>query len=112
MRRLLIAFVVLALLLWGSLWSSSTVERTVNEVVAALEADELEQAYALWMRAQSKFGALLLHDELDQANLLFARLRAAQAAGLEDDLRVDRAELLSQLRHLPELEKPSIMNLL
>ena len=65
MRRLLIAFVVLALLLWGSLWSSSTVERTVNEVVAALEADELEQAYALWMRAQSKFGALLLHDELD-----------------------------------------------
>ncbi len=112
MQRLVIALVILAVLIWGSFWSSSTVQTTVDELVLQIEADQIEAAYEKWNASQSLLGSLLLHDELDSASRLFERVFTAQKIGAADDYSLDRAELIEQLQHLPQLEKPSLKNLL
>ena len=89
MRRVWMALALLALLIWGSWWSLHTVERTTSDIAALIEAGEL-----------------------DAADRLFDRVLAARDAGNAEDLALDRTELLSQLRHLPDLERPSLINLL
>ena len=107
MQRLFLALSLFALLIWGSLWSS----RTVEAIVQDMESGRLEQAYEKWSAAQTLLGSLLLHEELDEVNRLFARVRTAQKEQITDDLLLDRTELLAQLRHLPDLEQPNLKNL-
>ena len=111
MQRLFLALSLFALLIWGSLWSSRTVEATVDAIVQDMESGRLEQAYEKWSAAQTLLGSLLLHEELDEVNRLFARVRTAQKEQITDDLLLDRTELLAQLRHLPHLEQPNLKNL-
>ncbi len=111
MNRMIAALVLCALLIWGCIWSYSTVERTVSGITASIETGDLESAYAEWTDAEPRLGVLLLHDELDKAELLFARVMAAKEAGKTDELASGQAELLAQLKSLPELEMPSIKNI-
>ena len=111
MQRILAALFLCAALVFGSIWSLRVVERTMDEIALTVEAGQLEQAYTQWEDAQLLLGSLLLHDEIDQADRLFDRVLAAQASGSETDYRVDCAELLTQLRHLPDLQRPSLKNL-
>lgn len=112
MRRVWMALALLALLVFGSWWSLRAVERTTADIAALIEAGELDAAHRRWDEAQTLLGSLLLHDELDTADRLFDRVLAAQDAGDAGNLALDRTELLSQLRHLPDLERPSLINLL
>ena len=48
---------------------------------------------------------------IEIADRLFDRMLTAKAAGSKTDYLLDRAELLAQLRHLPELQRPNIRNL-
>ena len=107
MQRLFLALSLFALLIW----SSRTVEATVDAIVQDMESGRLEQAYEKWSAAQTLLGSLLLHEELDEVNRLFARVRTAQKEQITDDLLLDRTELLAQLRHLPDLEQPNLKNL-
>ena len=91
MKRLLTAAVLCTVLILGSVWSVRAVDNTA-------------QAVAL-------LGALLLHSEIDQADRLFDRVLAAQQNGLTDEFSLDRAELLAQLRHLPDVQRPTLKNL-
>ena len=111
MRRVWMALALLALLLLGSWWSLRTVERTTEAIAAEIEAGNLDAAHQRWDEAQVLLGSLLLHDELDAADRLFDRVLAARDAGNGEDFALDRTELLSQLRHLPDLERPSLINL-
>ena len=109
MKRLLAAAVLCAVLILGSVWSINAVQKTTQAVALDVENDRLTEARETWDSAQTMLGALLLHEELDQADRLFDRVLAAQDSGA--DTALDRAELLAQLRHLPELQKPSLKNL-
>lgn len=109
MKRLLAAAVLCAVLILGSVWSINAVQKTTQAVALDVENDRLTEARETWDSAQTMLGALLLHEELDQADRLFDRVLAAQDSGT--DTALDRAELLAQLRHLPELQKPSLKNL-
>ena len=110
MKRLLAAAVLCAVLILGSVWSINAVQKTTQAVALDVENDRLTEARETWDSAQTMLGALLLHEELDQADRLFDRVLAAQDSG-GTDTALDRAELLAQLRHLPELQKPSLKNL-
>lgn len=112
MRRLCIALLLLALLIWGSWWSLHTVERITGSIVRQIQAGELDKAHQRWDSAQLLLGSLLLHDEIDQADRLFDRVLAAHASGSAEDFLLDCTELVAQLNHLPELERPSLINLL
>ena len=109
MKRLLAAAVLCAVLILGSVWSINAVQKTTQAVALDVENGRLTAARETWDSAQTMLGALLLHEELDQADRLFDRVLAAQDSGT--DTALDRAELLAQLRHLPELQKPSLKNL-
>lgn len=110
MRRLTAAFVLLVLLLSGCIWSARSVERVCQRAASALLAGDPETAHAIWEDAQPLLGALLPHEEIDETGLLFERLAAARE-GNGDESRLDRAELLARLRHLPEMEKPTARNI-
>lgn len=109
MKRLLAAAVLCAVLILGSVWSVNAVQKITQAVALDVENGRLAEARETWDSAQTLLGALLLHEELDQADRLFDRVLAAQDSGT--DTALDRAELLAQLRHLPELQKPSLKNL-
>lgn len=112
MRRMLVAIALLAVLVAGCIWSDQALDRAVAEIANAVETGDLETAYQKWTDAETLFGSLLLHDELDEADRLFERIRQAKAIGKEDELALCRAELLAQLRHLPDLDEPSVKNVL
>lgn len=112
MQRLVIALVIFAALIWGSFWSSNTVKTTVSDMIQHIESDQIDAAYKKWNSAQSLLGSLLLHDELDSISRLFERVYTAQKIDAQDDYLLDRAELITQLQHLPQLENPSLKNLL
>ena len=94
MKRLLTAAVLCTVLILGSVWSVRVVDNTAQAVALDVENDRL-----------------LLHSEIDQADRLFDRVLAAQQNGLTDEFSLDRAELLAQLRHLPEVQRPTLKNL-
>lgn len=111
MKRLLTAAVLCAVLILGSVWSVKAVDNTAQAVALDVENDRLNEARETWDAAQTLLGALLLHSEIDQADRLFDRVLAAQQNGLTDEFSLDRAELLAQLRHLPEVQRPTLKNL-
>lgn len=109
MNRLLIACVLSVLLVWGSIWSVYTVEDTVSDIITQIENGQLDAAYTKWCTAETRFGTLLLHDELDKTDLLFNRLQATDPAS--PLFAPQQAELITQLEHLPDAEKPNLKNL-
>ena len=111
MKRLLTAAVLCTVLILGSVWSVRAVDNTAQAVALDVENDRLNEARETWDAAQTLLGALLLHSEIDQADRLFDRVLAAQQNGLTDEFSLDRAELLAQLRHLPEVQRPTLKNL-
>ena len=108
MTRLLTAAVLCTVLILGSVWSVRVVDNTAQAVALDVENDRLNEARETWDAAQTLLGALLLHSEIDR---LFDRVLAAQQNGLTDEFSLDRAELLAQLRHLPEVQRPTLKNL-
>ncbi len=112
MNRLYAALALCALLIWGCIWSCSTVEQTANDITADIEAGDLDSAYAKWTEAETRFGALLIHDELDKAELLFARAKAVKETGGTEKAVIEQAELLTQIKSLPEMSKPLLKNIL
>lgn len=111
MKRLWVALILFALLAWGSVWSIQTVDRTVSEITAKLEAGAWIEAYDQWQAAETRFGTLFVHEALDETGNLFERVLALREAGDTEGLAADYAHLLSQLSQLPELQKPSLKNL-
>ncbi|MFR8736898.1 MAG: DUF4363 family protein [Butyricicoccus sp.] len=111
MKRLLTAAVLCTVLILGSVWSIKAVDNTAQAVALDVENDRLNEARETWDAAQTLLGALLLHSEIDQADQLFDRVLVAQQNGLTDEFSLDRAELLAQLRHLPEVQRPTLKNL-
>lgn len=112
MQRILIALLLCGALVFGSIWSERAVDEALGAVAADIEAGEIGQAHEKWEQAQTLLGSLLLHAEVDQTDRLFERVLAAQSAGSESDFLLDRAELLAQLAHLCDLQRPTIRNLL
>ena len=96
MRRLTAALVLLALLLCGCVWSARSVERVCKNASDALRTGDLAAAHAIWEDAQPLLGALLPHEEIDETG---------------DERRLDRAELLARLGHLPEMERATVRNI-
>nr|WP_297171204.1 DUF4363 family protein [uncultured Agathobaculum sp.] len=112
MQRIIFSLILCAALALGSVWSENAVDSAIGAIVTDIERGQFAQAHARWEDSQTLLGSLLLHTEVDQADRLFDRVLTAAANGRTDDLRLDCAELLAQLHHLPELQRPTLRNLL
>lgn len=125
MKRLIVSICLLTALVIGCFWSYGSLNRMTqslaDQVAAAdklLEAGDengsyaaLQESYQLWRQRQQSLGALVRHNELDEIENLF--LRAMQS--LDDDelneYRLHSRELQGMLRHIPEMELPTIQNI-
>ena len=112
MKRLIIALLLCGALIGGSIWSCRAVDTAVAQITTQIEAGDLHAAQAEWQRAQPLLGGLLQHTALEPIDRLFARITAAQRHGADEARITDRAELLAQLRSLPDMLRPTLKNLL
>lgn len=126
MKYLYIGIAVLALVLTGSLLCGMAVERTLEvplfaleQTLTALDAGETERAAALgsaakasWERREPFLCSVLSHEELDAANTTFAELSSYGVTRSETEFRSRCLLLITQLRHMCQMDKPTFYNFL
>lgn len=124
MKAFYIPVGLLAVILGFSLWSGRYVElrtqhwNTLLEEIDGLAGQEaweqagqkLEEAYADWNGSQTFFHTIMDHNELDEAEKLFAGAFAVCREGDDADFHQMLAQLTSQLRLLAETQSVSIKN--
>lgn len=115
MKRLIAACTLLLLLGVGCVVEYQAVARTTDGLAASV-ADQTDPAvlaacFEDWTSHKPLLAALIRHNEIDQIENLYRR--AIQAANNHDlnETRLQVAELTGMLRHLPELEFPSLHNI-
>ena len=126
MKPLVISLAVLGAILAFSLWGGAYVAERTGDWSAQLAAADasaqqerwedaqaqLRKAYADWGRSQAFFHTILEHEELDEAESLFAAAFAACGEADAPDFRTAMAQLDAQLRLLAETQAVSIKNIL
>ena len=126
MKAFYIPVGLLAVILGFSLWSGRYVElrtqhwNTLLEEIDGLAGQEaweqagqkLEEAYADWNGSQTFFHTIMDHNELDEAEELFAGAFAVCREEDGADFHTLLSQLMSQLRLLAEMERFSLRNIL
>ena len=105
MKRLIAACTLLFLLSVSCFAEYQAVARTTDALAAAVDGQTDPAA-----NHKPLLASLIRHNEIDQIENLYRR--AIQAANNRDlnETRLQVAELTGMLRHLPELESPSLHN--
>ena len=126
MKPLILSLAALAAILAFSLWSGYYVAgRTETWSTQLSVADEyaqqerwedaeaqLQLAYDDWCTSQTFFHTILEHDELDEAESLFATAYAACDEQDVPDFHAAMAQLATQLSLLAETQAVSVKNIL
>ena len=117
---------LLAVILGFSLWTGQYVEQRTAHWTSLLEETErlaqredweqaakhLETAYADWDSSQTFFHTIMDHDELDEAESLFAGAFAVCREEDSADFHMLLAQLMGQLHLLSETQSLSVRNVL
>lgn len=125
MKRLIVAICLLTALVFGCFFSYTNLDRMTGSLadrVAAADAllaagdtdgtyAAFQESYQLWRRRQQPLGALVRHDELDEIENLFLRAMQSLDDGELNEYRLHSRELQGMLRHIPEMEQPTIQNI-
>lgn len=126
MKAFYIPMGLLLVILGFSLWTGRYVEQHTERWNAMLEEIEdlardeawaeaevrLETAYADWDASQTFFHTIMDHNELDEAENLFAGAFAVCREADGADFHMLLAQLMGQLRLLSETQSVSIKNVL
>lgn len=126
MKALYIPVGLLAFILGFSLWAGRYVELRTDQWIAQLEEaagtagredwdhaeEQLSRIYDSWDGVQTFFHTIMEHDELDEAETLFAGAFAVCQEEDDADFHLLLAQLISQLRLLSETQSISIKNVL
>ncbi len=126
MKALYIPAGLLAVILGFSLWAGQYVALRTEHWTALLEATDaaarqenweeagqrLFDAYQDWDGSQTFLHTIMEHDELDEAETLFAGAFAVCQEEDDADFHLLLAQLISQLRLLSETQSISIKNVL
>ena len=124
MKALYIPVGFLAVILGFSLWAGRYVDQRTDHWIAILDevdaaaqqerwdeaADRLSSAYRDWDSSQSFFHTIMKHEDLDEAESLFAGAFAACREQDNEDFHITLAQLTCQLRLLVETQSVSIKN--
>ena len=126
MKHFYIPAGILALILAASLWAGRYVSLSTERWSALLEqADEagrredwpaarerMEGAYQDWQGSQTFFHIIMDHDELDEAEDLFAGAFAMCREEDDADFHQLLSQLIKQLELLSETQQASVKNIL
>ena len=126
MKNFYIPMGILAVILGFSLWSGRYVELRTEHWTALLEQadqegrlenwnsarDQMEDIYRDWQDSQTFFHIIMDHDELDEAENLFAGAFAVCREEDDADFHQLLAQLMKQLELLAETQQTSVKNIL
>lgn len=123
MKPVTISLVILSALLLFSLVSSAYISTVVDQTSLYLENASSEEyrdqtealvkhAASYWQGHQSGFGMLLRHDEVDEIICEMALLEAYAKQEDWDDFDGNCACLLARLRHIKEMQRLTLHNIL
>lgn len=126
MKALYLPLALLGAMLAFALWTGHYVQQQTDRWIAMLELsdrlaveeqwedaeDQIQRSYQDWKRNQTFFHTILEHQELDEAESLFAAAFAACDQRDVPDFHTTLAQLYSQLRLLSETQQVSIKNFL
>lgn len=126
MKALYLPLALLGAMLVFALWTGHYVQQQTDRWIAMLELsdrlaaeeqwedaeDQIQRSYQDWKRSQTFFHTILEHQELDEAESLFAAAFAACDQRDVPDFHTTLAQLYSQLRLLSETQQVSIKNFL
>ena len=126
MKALYIPAGLLAVILGFSLWTGRYVEQRTShwsELLSEIDdlarqedwgqaEERLRSAYADWNASQTFFHTIMDHEELDEAENLFAGAFAVCREEDDADFHMLLAQLTGQLRLLAETQGVSIKNIL
>ncbi len=126
MKHFYIPVGILAVILGFSLWTGRYVERHTEEWITLLtQADQsgqmehwdaareqMDQIYGDWQNNQTFFHIILSHEELDEAEELFAGAFAMCREEDDADFHQLLAQLMKQIDLLAETQQTSVKNIL
>lgn len=126
MKSLYIPAGILAVILGFSLWSGRYVEQRTGHWSALLEQadqrgrqedweaarEQMEKTYQDWQGSQTFFHIIMDHNELDEAEDLFAGAFAMCREEDDADFHQLVSQLIKQLELLSETQQASIKNIL
>lgn len=125
MKRLIIAILLLTAIVGGCIYNFYYLGKTVDELaVFIVQADAaaqsgdfktagklLEKSFSTWKEKENPLGALIRHQEMDDIHNLYIRTIKSAAFGDAPEYFMQSGELVSMLRHLVEIETPTVKNI-
>jgi len=126
LKRVWFAAALLLLLAGSGILVSGTIGRLVdhsmsliNDAEALVRQDNFKAAGTVcaeaadhWKGHNKTFSAFLRHDETDAVEISIARLQVFADIGDKDDFLALCVELLEELRHIRDMEKPLPWNIM
>ena len=126
MKFIFISIVCFLIMLLLCVYSASCVIKTGDETAQILEKavqtenagdDEqtlemIKKAGASWEQHQLFFGTVLRHDEIDDVTEEFARLESYASTEDQDDFLSNCRALITRLKHVQEMEKLTLQNIM
>ena len=126
MKYFIVPAAVLALLLGLSLWNAATVDALIEPWCASVEEARsaaaredwdaasrlLHETREAWSARHAYFHIVTAHDELEEADALFASAESFAEARDAAEFRADAAQLVAQLRVVAEMQRLTIKNVL
>ena len=112
MKHLATGVVILLLCLAICFTSLAVLDRWTTHATSQLE-QALEMAdREYWRRRRGFFGMVLRHTEADQVNSTFRQLVEYAQNGCAEEFEPTCADLIEQINHLCDMEKPYYYNVL
>ena len=72
----------------------------------------IKKAGASWEQQQLFFGTVLRHDEIDDVTEEFTRLESYATTEDQDDFLSNCKALIARLKHVQEMEKLTLLNIM
>ena len=126
MKFIFISTACFLIMLLLCVYSASCVIKTVDETAQILEKaietelagndtqtqEIIKEASESWENHQLFFGTVLRHDEIDNVTEEFARLESYATTEDQDDFLSNCKALIARLKHVQEMEKLTLQNIM
>lgn len=126
MKFIFISTACFLMMLLLCVYSASCVIKTVDETAQILEKaietelagndtqtqEIIKEASESWESHQLFFGTVLRHDEIDNVTEEFARLESYASTEDQDDFLSNCKALIARLKHVQEMEKLTLQNIM
>lgn len=112
MKRIIISLAIVTVILIGSFYSIRSVETRTKSIINEIEKSNVDTAYEEWERGSFFYGVLFRHNELDEIELLFLRIKNAEEQQDENTRFYVQHELINALQKLNDITIPTARNII